>query len=91
MGDSKSGSANYKLTMVVHMAVCSTLKPRLAFDQETIIGFETPDGHVIRPVFAVEIDKGNDQYEDVTHESDLNKLGIKFLDYGAPYGFEREE
>lgn len=57
-----------------------------------IIGFVHKEkGVVARPILGFEIESGaGGEYEDVSHDADLGKLGIRVLSYADHY-FEAEE
>ena len=45
-----------------------------------IYGFKLPNGNIVRPVIALEIES-HDGYADVNSEVEMENLGFKFLNY----------
>lgn len=57
------------------------LKPELDAS-EAIVGYQLPDGRLIRLVIALEIEsKDGGSYEYVTSEQEMEKLGLGLLSY----------
>ena len=76
----KSSSKTYELNMRMFVTVCSSLVPEYDFTKTMVIGFKMPDGRKARPVFCMALDDG-DNYEEVTGEDALTKLGFRYVDY----------
>ena len=82
----------YRCVISCTFRVKENLEPKEAPHNQAIVGFTMPDGRVIRPIVAMEVEsKGGNQYRDVTSQNEMGKLGLEDLDYDDVTGFEEEE